>query len=471
MFRGMREKANDWTIPPELEAEMTPAVRAFVEMLLRRIEELESRLRKTPQNSSLPPSSQHPHAKPKPPLKPSGKKPGGQPGHAKCERPLVPADQVTETIPLKPTVCRGCGGRLSGSDPAPLRHQVYELPKIEPLITEYQRHRLACPCCGVTTCAALPGDVPQGQSGPRLVAFTALLMGFFRLSKRRVALFLEEVCHIPCSAGLVVKQQNLATAALRPAYDELLEQLPRQTLLGIDESPTKEANHKAWLWTFVSRNFTAFALRPTRAATVLEELLTDDFRGVVTCDRARMYWRLPWLQWCWSHLQRDFQALVDSGVSSAKRIGTALLEQTRILFRQHARVRDGTISFSGLKTALGKVRRAVERLLLRGLNSRDRRTFELCRELYGYRERLWMFLDIEGLEPTNNASERALRHAVIWRKLSFGTQSACGSRFVETLLSVVETCRQQARSAFDFVTTALERHFQHHPPPSLMPGV
>ena len=473
------------TIPPELEAEMRPAVRALVEVLLKRIDELqaenralrvrmeklEARLDKTPKNSSLPPSSQHPHAKPAPPKPASKRKRGGQPGHRKAERALLPPEQVDETLVLKPTSCRRCGKRLHGEDAAALRHQVWEIPEIKPTITEYRRHRLRCPCCRTSTCAELPGGVPEHQSGPRLVAFTALLMGCFRQSKRRVALFCETVLNIPCSSGLVVKLQNRATAALSPVYDELVGALPEQEVLGIDESPTKEALRKSWLWTFVAKHFTLFAARPTRKRDVLDELLSDRFGGIVTCDRAKMYWRLPRLQWCWAHLKRDFQALVDSHVGIAKKLGKQLLQQTRLVFRQWSRCRDGTISRAGLKSSLGTVRKKVEALLLRGLKCRHARTSEVCRELYWYRERLWTFVDHAGVEPTNNASERALRHPVIWRKLSFGTQSAAGSRFVETLLSVVETCRKQGRDVFAFITEAVQSHLNHRPFSSLLVGV
>jgi hypothetical protein len=131
----------------------------------------------------------------------------------------------------------------------PLRHQVWELPEVKPYVTEYQRHRLVCRCCGETTCAELPPGVPPGQAGPRLVALTALLMGCFRQSKSRVALFLEQVLQQPCSTGWVVKLQKQATDALRPAYDELASQLPNQPILAMDETPTKEGTTKSWLWT------------------------------------------------------------------------------------------------------------------------------------------------------------------------------------------------------------------------------
>ncbi len=262
-------KPSPLTIPPELDAEMTPAVRAFVESLLTRIAKLEARLGLNPQNSSLPPSTQHPHAKPASPKRKSKKKRGGQPGHKKHERPLIPTDQCDEVQPLKPTECRRCSEKLSGSDPEPLRHQVWELPEIKPLVTEYQRHRLACPCCGETTCAELPAGVPQGQSGPRLMAFTALLMAYYRQSKRRTAEFLSTLLGQPCCPALTVKMQTQVTAALRPSYEALAAKLPTQDHLSADETPIKQQNGKAWLWTFVARAFTVFAVRATREATAL----------------------------------------------------------------------------------------------------------------------------------------------------------------------------------------------------------
>jgi len=191
---------------------------------------------------------------------------------------------------------------------------------------------------------------------------------------------------------------------------------------------------------------------------------------VVVCDRAKMYWGLGRLQWCWAHLARDFQALADSEDGVVRRLGHDLLRPTRELFRQWSRCRDGTVSRAELKSSLEPVRRAVEGLLLRGRFSGHRRLVGMCRELYEHRAWLWTFLEQE-VEPTNNASERALRHAVIWRKLSFGTQSARGSRFVETMLTVIETCRQQSQDVFAYVTAAVQARGADRPAPSLLPGV
>ena len=426
---------------------------------------------KTPRNSSLPPSTEHPHARPAPRRDKSGKKPGAQPGHPKHERALIPVEQCTRVVPVLPEACRRCGAPLAGSDPQPLRHQVWDIPEIKPLVTEYQLHRLTCSCCSIRTCGALPTGVSRSQAGPRLVALVALLMGCFKQSKRRVALFLVQVLDQPCSPGWVVKLQDQATAALAPAYEELTARLPSEPVLGIDESPTKEARRKSWLWTFVAGSYTVFAVRTTRAATVLQDLLTTSFSGVVNCDRAKMYWKVGRPQWCWAHLRRDFQALIDHSDHQVKRLGRDLMRPTKALFRHWSRCRDGTITRAEMLRLMGPIRAEIDGLLLRGVFSGNRKLKGMCKPLYDHRDWLWTFLDVAGVEPTNNASERALRPAVIWRKLSFGTQSAHGSRFAETILTVVETCHRQSRNSFQYLTVAIQAHLAGQPVPSLRSGV
>lgn len=457
-------------VTEELIARQPPEAQAIIWLLLAKIAELEARVNKTPRNSSLPPSAEHPHAKPSSRKRGSRRKRGGQRGHPKHERSLIPVEQCAQVVPLIPETCRRCGEALTGSDSEPLRRQVWEIPEIKPLVTEYQLHRLTCPACSASTCGQLPLGVPQGQAGPRLIALTALLMGCFKQSKRRVALFLEQVLGQPCSPGWVVKLQDRATAAITPAYEELAAQLPTEPVLGIDESPTKEAQTKSWLWTFVADSYTFFTLRTTRAATVLHELLTDAFEGVVNCDRAKMYWQIGRPQWCWAHLKRDFQALIDHPDRQVKRLGCVLMRPTREQFRHWARYRDGTITRAGMLRLMRPIRKRIDNLLLRGAYSGNSKLTGTCKSLDEHHEWLWTFLDVEGVEPTNNMSERALRPAVIWRKLSFGTQSARGSRFVETVLTVVETCHRQSRNSFEYLTAALQAHFAHQPAPSLLAG-
>ena len=265
-------------------------------------------------------------------------------GKRKYDRALIPTADCDETKALKPTACRRCGTRLSGSDPAPLRHQVWELPEIKPLVTEYQRHRLTCPCCSETTCAALPSGVPTGQSGPRLVAFSGLLMAYFRQSKRRTALFLEDLLGQPCCPALTVKMQNQVSQALAEPYLELNGALADQPQVFMDESSTKEGPARAWLWTAVAPTFAVFAICLSRAATAIGQLLGDGFTGTINCDRAKMYWHVGRLQWCWAHLQRDIQALIEHPDRQVKRLGHDLMKQATAMFKHWREYHAGTIS-------------------------------------------------------------------------------------------------------------------------------
>jgi transposase len=231
-------------ITEELIARQPLETQTIIRALLARLAELEARLNQNPSNSSLPPSSEHPHSKPVRIRPKSLRRSGGQPGHTKHERLLLPTEQCQQVIPCVPRICRRCAAPLSGTDPQPLRHQVWELPEIKPSVTEYQRHRLTCRC-GTVTCGTLPAGVPTGQAGPRLIAFSGLFMSCFRQSKRRAALFLSMILHQPACPGWMVSLQKRAAESVQPAYDELVRQLPQQAVLSIDESPTKEGQTKS----------------------------------------------------------------------------------------------------------------------------------------------------------------------------------------------------------------------------------
>jgi transposase len=354
-----------------------------------------------------------PHAKPVPPPPRSKKKRGGQPGHPKHPRPLLPTDQCQAVLALKPEAGRRCGELLSGSDAAPLRHPVGELPEIRPLVTADQRHRLPCAGCGTATGAVPPTGVPESQAGPQLVAFTAWRRGCFRPSKRRVAWFLETVLHPPGSPGGVVQLQNQATAARQPADEEWKRARPGQAVVGGDETPTKPGSAKAWLWTGVAALLTVFTIRPRRANTTVTELVGEAVPGVGTCDRAKRYWCGGRLQWCWPHRKRDFQAWIDHPDRGVKRLGHDLMRPTRKRFAWWSRCRDGTLSRAEFEEHRGSIRREVNGLLRRGSFSGKRGVAGSCREWW---ECLGRFVDVAGVEPTNNASERALRPAVIGRR-------------------------------------------------------
>lgn len=294
-------------------------------------------------------------------------------------------------------------------------------------------------------------------------------MGYFRQSKRRTALFLGSLLHVPASAAWVVKLQNLAAEALARPYQELAEALPEQASMGIDESPTKQGKARAWLWTFVTATFTLFTLRLNRKAAVPQELLGKDYGGAVMCDRAKMYFSVGKPQWCWAHLRRDFQSLIDHADRGVSRLGHKLMRQANQVFAWWGRYKAGEISHATLRRRMKPVQEAMKGLLLDGEFSGKAGVRGMCKELYAHQGWLWTYLSVTGVEPTNNGSERALRHAVIWRKLSFGTQSKRGSEFVERILTVIETRRQQGLSVFDYLQEAVAAHYHGKVAPSLLP--
>jgi transposase len=465
-------------LPPEAE----PArdfIEALVSKFTKRIDELEAKVgdlqqqlaaKKTnSRNSSKPPGSEHPHAKPARKTRDSKNKQGGQKGHKRTIREPIPTEQCDLVVPCHPDSCRGCGGDLQPSNLDALRHQVWELPPIKPLVTEYQLHRGHCSGCGITTCGELPAGTPSGQCGPRLAAFTGLLMGHFRQSKRRAAMFLGDLLNIPCCPAWTVKIQNLVSDAIEAPWQELRDKLDSQKQLFVDESPTKEKREKTWLWVAVASTFTVFGIFANRKRESLKAFI-GDYQGIIlNCDRAKMYFDGKRLQWCWAHLKRDIQKMIDSGDGQVKRLGNDLIRQQKLLFQHWRRYRCGEIRWSTFQKEVRPIRKKFDALLLRGVFSGNENLVGICDELYTRRQHLWTFTRVEGIEPTNNPAERALRPAVIYRKLSFGTQSASGSRYLERILTVSETCRQQGLNAYQFLIDAMEASFASKPAPSLVP--
>jgi transposase len=453
-------------LPSEVFDALPPAVQAYIRYLEARLADVEARLGQNSTNSSKPPSSDPPHAKPAPPKTPSGKRKGGQPGHPKRTRPDLPPDTIVE---LRPGACDRCSHALVGDDPAPLRHQVVEVPPIRPVVTEYRRHRLQCTICGRVTCPALPVDA-RGGYGPRVQAVCALLSGAYRVGKRGVARLCRDLFGVPISPAAVCDLQRKTAAALEPVVRAAHAHVAGKPA-NVDETGWREGRKRGWLWVAVTASVTVFLVRLSRARVVLADLIPGNL-GVLTTDRYPVYDHLPpdRRQVCWAHLRRDFQAMVDRR-NGGSGVGEDLLLYADILLMQWKRVRDGTLTRRGFRQSyLGWVRADIRLLLGRGAVCGCAVTAGVCRELLAVEPALYTFAAVEGVEPTNNAAERALRHAVCWRKMSFGTDSAGGSRFVERVLTVVVTCRQQGRDVMAFVAAAIQAARTGDQPPSLIPA-
>lgn len=461
------------TASPELQAAFLAVVQVYEEriaLLENRLRDLENRLKLNSTNSSKPPSSDPIGMKRRPPAPPSKKKRGGQPGHRKARRTLVPPEKVRETFECKPDTCRRCGHELAGDDPEPVIHQVAELPKIEPVVDEYRLHRLTCPACRATTCGALPAGVPSGCFGPYLRAVLTMFAGAYRLSKRQIRQVAADVFTLPISTGMISKLERQSAAVLEVPYNELAVAVHHARATNIDETSWRERLKKVWLWATVTPLFTVFTIARSRSGDVARALLGSEDGQIVGSDRFSAYQGIMarWRQICWAHLRRDFQAMIDRGGGGVA-TGNRLLSLSNQLFHHWHRVRDGTLPWGPFQREMVRLRREVKEALSEGARCPCARTAATCFEILKVEEGLWAFARVQGVEPTNNAVERALRHAVIWRRISGGTDSADGSRFVERTLTVVATCRQQGRNVLDYLTTCFEADGRGQALPSLLP--
>jgi transposase len=444
---------------------------AELEALVR---DLQARLGTNASNSSLPPSA-NPPAAPKPVVKePTGRTPGGQPGHAPCQRTRLPAERLAAVVRYLPTACRCCQAPLPAEpgpgDPEPTWHQVAELPEVTARITEHQGHTRTCPRCGTPNHAAIPAEVRAHALGPRLTAVMAYLSGARHDSKRGVEEVVETVFGVPVSLGTVAAVEQEASAALAEAHAAAVEAVRQAPAKNADETSWKEAGRLCWLWTALTDQVACFVVHARRGAEGLTALLGETITGIVTSDRWGAYNRLDVYrrQLCWAHLLRDFQALVDRG-GPGKDIGEELLSLAEDVFCWWYRVRDGTLRRSTLRSYLDSQRPWLRNLLQDGLVCGCAKTAAFCRNLLALEPALWTFVRVAGVEPTNNAAERVLRPAVLWRRRSFGCHSAAGCRFVERMLTAVQTLRLQQRGVLDYLVAAITAHRQGLDSPKLLP--
>lgn len=463
--------AEEWQQTPPAVQEFVLSLLARVEVLEAEVGELREQLNRNSSNSSQPPSSDGPGVASKPVRPAQGNRPrGGQPGHKGASRKLVPLEQVKKSYDLKADQCRQCGHPLTGTDPAPYRHQVTDIPPVVAEVTEYRLHTLTCPECGTTSRAELPTGVPNSAFGPRLQAMVALLSGRYHLSKRDVAEVMADFFHADLSLGSVSALEQRTSQALQPPVDEARQYVKQQPVLHLDETGWVEGQQRAWLWVAATTWLTVFLIRPSRGGPVVRELLTTTFTGIVISDRWSAYnWLLTLLrQLCWAHLRRDFQAFIERGGAS-QRLGEALLAQVEIMFDWWYRVRDGTMPRLTFQEKMHPLQHNVGQLLRLGTTCHHPKTAATCRDILKREAALWTFVRVAGVEPTNNLAERQIRPAVLWRKRSFGTQSQAGSRFAERIMTVVATLKQQHRNVLDYLTQACEAANWGKPVPSLLP--
>ncbi len=470
-----RISTSAWKRTPKVVRSEVVALMQELAEVKARLAKAEEQLRRNSHNSSQPPSQDKPEQKQTTQAE-SAKVPckrGGQKGHAGRQRPLVPLEAVDEVVVHRPEQCVACGALLLGEDPKPRRHQITELPLVKAKVTGHQLHTLTCLRCGAKNRAELPAEVAASQFGPNLVSLMALLMGCYRLSKRQVADRVGNCFDIHIAASSVVNQRRLISQALAQSVEDLQHYVQQQDACNVDETSWRQADQakRCWLWVVVTSLVTVFHIAASRSGAVARQLLGEEYDGVVGTDRYSGY---NWLdpsqrQVCWSHLLRDFQKILERGDQSYI-IGYNLKLQAEYLLALWSRVRDGTLSRADFLAEFPAVQCHIRFWLTQGILADCQSTAETCGHLLALDDALWRFVSCPGVEPTNNAAERALRHPVIWRRNSHGTQSDAGSLFVQRMLTVAETCRLQRRPVLAFVRSAIVAYRARLPAPSLLPS-
>jgi len=438
-----------------------------------RVRQLEARLRQDSSNSSKPPSSDPPWKKKKKgEKKRRGKRPrGAQEGHEGSRRATIPPEKVTEVIKHRPGECEHCGDSLAG---APMvegnhRRQVVEIPPIEPDVFEHRVFGAVCHC-GHETWADFPVEARYG-CGPRLTAFAAQLSGRYRLSRQETADLLAEALGVPMCKGTVQACCERVSDALETPVDEVAAALPAQDVVHMDETGWKVSGKRAWLWVFSSGAIAYFAIDPRRGRGILERLFANGHPGTTITDRWCAYsiFSPERRQLCWSHLLRDLEGIVDAeGLGSAP--AEPILEAAHRMFSDWHVFRRGEITRAELAERIAPFRISLRVFAEAGFGQKeDSKWRGLSRDLIRYQPAVFRFVDVEGVEPTNNQGERDIRPGVLWRRSSQGTRSEAGSAFVSRMLTTAATCRRQGIRLLDFLERALTAHQLGKPPPSLLP--
>jgi transposase len=479
------------TLPADVRASLAPVVQAYltyqeaqiaslgeqIVALLSQLGKLQLQLadttaRKPPHsgNSSRPPSSDPPDAPARPKRPASGRKRGGQPGHQGHQRIQLREEDLTAIVSHRPGQCPACTFPLAEDLPTEgnlQRIQVWEIPPIHPEVSEHRGYGVRCPHCDVLVPAS---DLPASAFGPRLAAMGSLLHGRYRLSVRETAGVFDDVLGVPLGIGSVSGLCQEVSAAVAEPYEEAREAVHEQKVANVDETGWKQAGNRRWLWVAVTALCTVFLVAQSRSAKVVAALLGEDFTGIVGSDRYRAYLSIPTerRQICWAHLKRDLAAFAERGgpVGDWGKEGIGFVAK---IFAAWYRFKDGTQDRSGLQKEIDLIRTDFGAFLERGTEAPSWKVRGFSADVRKLESALWTFASVEGVEPTNNAAERALRPAVLWRKGCFGADSDDGNQFVARILTVAATCRQQQRPLLTYLTDAVVAHRLGQSAPALLP--
>lgn len=425
-------------------------LRKIIEELNRRITDLEERLRLNSQNSSKPPSSDRYPRKDPPSEKKERKRRQG------FFRKWFPPEEVSKFIKYFPQNCDKCGSShfLSKTKVAEAR-QVVEIPPIKPIVTEHQALSCRCANCGKQVRAHLPQEVVSSAFGPKIKAWCTALAGKFHLSKSQIKELFETLLGISISKGSVVNTHYQAALMLKEPYEEALDKLRKSELAHADETGWKTMKQSKWLWQVTDKSIVIFKIFSSRGKKAFHTLLGKECIQNLVTDRFRVYSTYGLHQYCWAHLKRDFKK-IEQREGRVSILGKLMGSLCSFLFKcVHGRDK-GEISEKEFIQKAKEVKGEFHYLFKLGLRADTHdlklgKTGRFCERLLHEEDKLWAFIEDQSLDLTNNLSERNLRKAVLWRKVSFGNKSARGEQFVERILSVVETIKIQGGNILDYL--------------------
>lgn len=452
-----------------LQSQVT-TLQAGMAKLQVQLSDAQARVQRHSGNSSRSPSSDPPSAPARPKRPRTGRKRGGQKGHPGHLRLQVAEADLTAIVEHRPVQCPVCASALAADLPSegdPQRLQVWEIPPIRPEVTEHQAVAVRCPHCQELVKAS---DLPSQVFGPRLTAIGSVLHGRYRLSMRETAGLFADLLGVPIGVGSVPRLCVEVSSALSTPYAAVREQVEQQAHANVDETGWKQAGDKRWLWVAVTALCTLFVVATNRSAAVLASLLGETFVGVVTSDRYRAYLTLPLerRQICWAHVKRNLLSFAER----AGPIGDWGKEEVALvvkLFAAWHRFKQGELDRTGLQEEIVPLREQMQTLLAQGAKLPSWSVQAFCNDVSKLEPALWTFVRVEGVEPTNNAAERALRPAVLWRKGCFGADSTAGNTFVAKVLTVAATCHQQQKHLLSYLTNAVVAYRAGQPAPPLLP--
>jgi transposase len=429
--------------------------------------------KKNSSNSSKPPSSDLVKP-PKPPRKDGKKRQrGGQPGHEQHLRADFPPEAIDQVLPYTLDCCPDCGGKLRPFErPAEFLQQV-EITAAPTIVTEHQGLAYWCPHCQKLHCGQIPEAVEKaGMFGPRLTALVAYLKGVCHASFSTIRKFLRDVVGVDVSRGYLVKVITKVSQSLAGAYRELLERLPGEASLNVDETGHRENREKFWTWCFRAQLYTLFRIDKSRGSQVLIEVLGTEFNGVLGCDYFSAYRKYMrkfhvLVQFCMAHLIRDVKFLLTLPGREDQAYGQRVRDALRELFAVIHRREEMTAA--GFQQALEAAREQVLRAgMTRVPDTKHARN--LAQRFRKHGAAYFRFVTTPGIEPTNNLAEQAIRFVVIDRRITQGTRSEKGRRWCERIWTVIATCAQQGRAAFQFLLDSVQAHLSGTSPPSLLPS-